>query len=84
MVGRSVSHYEIVEKLGEGGMGEVFRARDPRLGRDVAIKVLPAHRLESPEFTGRITAERDFVNGDSDATDDEGHGTLLCHGQSGR
>src|SRR5262245_38424403 len=49
--------YEIVGKLGQGGMGEVYRARDPRLDRHVAIKVLPAAFSNDPERLARFQRE---------------------------
>jgi serine/threonine protein kinase/Tol biopolymer transport system component len=54
--------YEIVEPLGAGGMGEVYRARDTRLGRDVAIKVLPAHVADQPEARQRFEREARLVS----------------------
>ncbi len=55
--GARLGPYEIVAPIGAGGMGEVYRAKDPRLGRDVAIKVLPASFSADPDRLGRFERE---------------------------
>ncbi len=57
MIGETLSHYEIVEKIGAGGMGEVYRARDPRLGREVAIKVLHSSLSQNTKRLARFEQE---------------------------
>ncbi len=57
MIGQTLLHYEITAKLGEGGMGEVYRGTDSRLGREVAIKVLPEAFVEDPERLARFERE---------------------------
>jgi serine/threonine protein kinase/Tol biopolymer transport system component len=55
--GTRLGPYEIVSSLGAGGMGEVYRARDPKLNRDVAIKILPALFASDPDRVARFTRE---------------------------
>ena len=55
--GESLGPYRIVEKIGEGGMGEVFRALDSRLHRDVAVKILPPHVADDPDWRARFDRE---------------------------
>ena len=55
--GTRLGSYEITAQLGVGGMGEVYRAHDPKLGREVAIKVLPEDFAENPERLARFERE---------------------------
>lgn len=57
MIGRSVAHYKILSKIGEGGMGEVYRARDTRLNRDVALKILPQVFAQDKQRMSRFERE---------------------------
>src|ERR1700680_3840068 len=60
--GTKLGPYEIQSPLGVGGMGEVYRAKDPRLDRIVAIKVLPSHLSSDPELKQRMEREAKAIS----------------------
>ncbi len=63
MVGKTISHFKVLEKIGQGGMGEVYRAEDTNLSREVAIKVLPEQFTKDPQGLARFEREEQYLEG---------------------
>src|SRR5262245_34438765 len=60
-IGTRLGAYEVIAKLGEGGMGEVYRARDVKLGRDVALKILPPSFIQDSQRVARFEREAQIL-----------------------
>lgn len=57
MIGQRIASYELIAKVGSGGMGDVYRARDRKLDRDIALKILPDSFASDPDRLARFTRE---------------------------
>ena len=64
MIGKTISHYKILEKLGEGGMGVVYKAQDTKLDRIMALKFLPTNLLANSDCVARFKQEVHTVSKD--------------------
>ncbi len=81
MIGSSFSHFKVTSKLGEGGMGEVWQAEDTKLGRNVALKVLPESLAGEPERLARFEREARVLASLSHANIAGIHGLEEANGQ---
>jgi serine/threonine protein kinase len=63
MMGKTLGHYQITSQLGKGGMGEVHQAKDQKLGRDVAMKVVPEEFARDAERVARFQREAKLATG---------------------
>ncbi len=61
MLGKTISHYKVLEKIGQGGMGEVYRATDTKLNRDVALKILPQQFAADAQRMARFQREAEVL-----------------------
>jgi Tol biopolymer transport system component len=81
MIGKTIAHYKITEKIGAGGMGEVYRARDTKLNRDVALKIIPEIFSADAQRMGRFQREAQLLATLNHANIATIYGVEEAHGQ---